>query len=241
MTLMRSTSTPRRCVAVVAVVGALVLACGGKDGPAAAAPEAPESSVPAAGEGEVPDPVAGEAPSAAPVAGDGAAAAAPAEAPGPSLYGMVVETHDGQERELADYEGQVLLIVNTATACGFTPQVAELATLRSRFAHRGFEILAFPSDDFDQDPGSATESAEAMAREHGATFPVFAKARVRGDDKSPLFELLTRAPGGEAVDVRWNFTKFLVDTEGQVIARFEPRFAPLSDEVLDAIERVLPR
>lgn len=171
-----------------------------------------------------------------PAAAEPAAASEPA-APAPSIHDLDVALADGTVLPLSDYEGNALLIVNTATGCGFTPQLGELETLRARYANRGFEILAFPSDDFDQDPGTAAESAAAMASDYGVTFPVFAKARVKGPDKSPLFARLI----GDGADVSWNFNKFLVDTEGRVIARFDSRASPTSQDFMDAVERALPR
>lgn len=206
---------------------ALIAACGAKEAPAPAtpAPATPSDPAPTA---------AAPAPEAA--APDPSAVARP-PAPGPSIHDLDVMLADGTVRALSDYEGNVLLIVNTATGCGFTPQLGELEALRARFANRGFEILAFPSDDFDQDPGTATESAATMASDYGVTFPVFAKARVKGPDKSPLFARLI----GDGPDVSWNFNKFLVDTEGRVIARFDSRAEPLSQTFVDTVERALPR
>ena len=147
---------------------------------------------------------------------------------------------DGGTAPLADYRGQVLLIVNTASQCGFTPQYAGLEALQRRFGPRGFTVLAFPCNQFGrQEPGDAAEIATFCTTKYDVTFPVFAKVAVNGAEADPLFRHLKHAaPGALGTEaIKWNFTKFLVGRDGRVAARYAPATAP---EKLSAdIERLL--
>ncbi|MGA2891308.1 MAG: glutathione peroxidase [Xanthobacteraceae bacterium] len=136
----------------------------------------------------------------------------------------------GQERRLADYRGKVLLIVNVASKCGFTPQYKGLQALYEQFQSRGFEILAFPCDQFGhQEPGSDAEIAAFCSDTYGVTFPLFAKIDVNGNNAHPLYVWLKKQKGGLLGDrIKWNFTKFLVDKAGAVCARFAPTTRPES-------------
>jgi glutathione peroxidase len=136
----------------------------------------------------------------------------------------------GQERRLADYRGKVLLIVNVASKCGFTPQYKGLQALYEQFQSRGFEILAFPCDQFGhQEPGSDAEIAAFCSDTYGVTFPLFAKIDVNGNNAHPLYVWLKKQKGGLLGDrIKWNFTKFLVDKAGAVCARFAPTTKPES-------------
>jgi glutathione peroxidase len=136
----------------------------------------------------------------------------------------------GEERRLADYHGKVLLIVNVASKCGFTPQYKGLQALYDQFRERGFEILAFPCDQFGhQEPGSDAEIASFCSDTYGVTFPLFAKIEVNGDNAHPLYVWLKGQKGGLLGDrIKWNFTKFLVDKAGAVRARFAPTTKPES-------------
>ncbi len=147
----------------------------------------------------------------------------------------------GEAVSLADYRGQVLLIVNTASECGYTPQLAGLQELQQTYGDRGFTVLGFPCNDFGgQSPGSSGEIAAFCSDEYGVSFPLFERISITGDDPHPLYDALQNETGsGISGAVRWNFTKFLVDAEGHVIDRFEPAAAPLSDEVTGAIEAAL--
>lgn len=157
-----------------------------------------------------------------------------------SVYGFSVKTNDGSEALLSAYEGKALLIVNTASKCGFTPQYESLETLYERYRDRGFEVLAFPANDFGkQEPGSNAEIREFCSAKYGVTFPLFAKIRVVGDDMDPLYRFLTTRPGF-AGEITWNFNKFLVDPKGAVVARFDSSVDPLSKDVLAKLESVLP-
>ncbi|WP_206832397.1 glutathione peroxidase [Alicyclobacillus fructus] len=148
-----------------------------------------------------------------------------------TIYDFEVEKADGTTTSLRDYEGKVLLIVNTASKCGFTPQYEGLQKLYEVYRDRGFEILAFPCNQFgNQEPGSNEEIQQFCQMTYRVTFPVFAKVDVNGPNAHPLFEYLKQqakgALGSEAI--KWNFTKFLVDRDGRVVKRFAPQTAPES-------------
>ncbi|HSB96818.1 MAG TPA: glutathione peroxidase [Spongiibacteraceae bacterium] len=135
----------------------------------------------------------------------------------------------GTNVKLDNYRGQVLLVVNTASKCGFTPQFAGLEKLYEKFRERGFAVLGFPCNQFGhQDPGNNGEIAEFCQMNYGVSFPMFAKIDVNGPDTHPLFQhLKTSAPGLLGSEkIKWNFTKFLIDREGKVIARFAPLTKP---------------
>ena len=154
-----------------------------------------------------------------------------------------VETLSGEAVSLASYRGKALLIVNTASQCGFTPQYADLQKLYERYKGRGLEVLAFPSNDFGgQEPGSPDEIRAFVDGEFSVTFPMFAKVHAKGDKKSPLYRTLTEETSGDLEgEVRWNFTKFVVDPDGRPVARFGSMTSPLDDDVIAAVEKALPR
>lgn len=160
-----------------------------------------------------------------------------------TVYDYSAPLLDGQEQSLAQFRGQVLLIVNTASKCGFTPQYAGLEALYQTYRDRGFAVLAFPSNQFgEQEPGSAAEIATFCKSRFTVTFPVFAKIEVNGPAAHPLYRLLKREqPGLLGVfgsgNIRWNFTKFLVDRNGRVTARYGPARKP--EKLAGAIERLL--
>ncbi|WP_067625582.1 glutathione peroxidase [Alicyclobacillus acidiphilus] len=146
-----------------------------------------------------------------------------------SVYDFTVTTASGEEQSLRSYEGQVLLIVNTASKCGFTPQYKGLQELHEQFADKGFSVLAFPCNQFgNQEPGTNEQIQEFCSTTYGVSFPVFAKVDVNGPAAHPLYEYLKRsAPGmlgSEAI--KWNFTKFLVDRNGEVVERYAPQTTP---------------
>ncbi len=141
-----------------------------------------------------------------------------------SIYDFKVETFTGEEKDLASYQGKVLLIVNTATGCGFTPQYEGLQKLYEKYASQGFEILDFPCNQFlGQAPGTDDEIHAFCTGRFGTTFAQFAKIEVNGKGASPLYAWLKQQRGGR---IKWNFTKFLVDREGKVIDRFAPTTTP---------------
>jgi glutathione peroxidase len=148
-------------------------------------------------------------------------------------------TIDGQQRSMADFAGKALLIVNTASRCGFTPQYAALEQLYRRYKDRGFEVLAFPANNFmNQEPGSNEEIQKFCTLRYDTSFPLFAKVSVKGKDIAPLYTYLTTEspfPGA----IGWNFTKFLVARDGRVVARFDSKTDPLDRAVTSALEAAL--
>ncbi|ARZ72007.1 glutathione peroxidase [Streptomyces albireticuli] len=160
-----------------------------------------------------------------------------------SLYDIPLRTLSGEPASLADHRGKALLVVNVASKCGLTPQYEGLERLQQRYAARGFTVLGFPSNQFaGQEPGSAEEIAAFCSATYGVSFPLFEKADVNGDGRHPLYTELTRTrdAAGEAGDVQWNFEKFLLSPEGEIVGRFRPRVEPEADEVVRAIEAQLP-
>ena len=138
---------------------------------------------------------------------------------------------DGGTQDFAAYDGKVLLIVNTASQCGFTPQYAGLEALYQRYRGRGLLVLGFPCNQFGaQEPGEATEIAAFCQRDYGVSFPMFAKIDVNGDDTHPLYQHLKKEARGllGSEGIKWNFTKFLVDRDGSVVKRFAPAATPES-------------
>ena len=159
-----------------------------------------------------------------------------------SIFDHAVATLDGTPSSLAPYRGQTLLIVNVASRCGLTPQYAGLEELQRSFAGRGLQVLGFPCNQFaGQEPGSPEEIATFCSTTYGVTFPLTEKVEVNGPGRHPLYGMLTSTPDadGEAGDVKWNFEKFLVGADGQVVARFRPTVTPDSPEVLAAVEAAL--
>jgi glutathione peroxidase len=148
---------------------------------------------------------------------------------GGSLYDFSAELLDGRTIRLADFKGRVLLVVNTASQCGFTPQYAALEELYRANKDRGFAVLGFPCNQFGaQEPGSAEEIADFCQRNYGVSFPIFSKIDVNGRMAHPLYRHLKRSRRGllGTQRIKWNFTKFLVDRSGEVVARFAPSTAP---------------
>ncbi|CAN0621782.1 Hydroperoxy fatty acid reductase gpx1 [Burkholderia multivorans] len=156
------------------------------------------------------------------------------------LYSFTAESLAGAPVSLDTYRGNVLLIVNTASECGFTPQYAGLQQLYSRFAARGFVVLGFPCNQFGkQEPGDATQIGAFCERNFGVTFPMFAKIDVKGTNAHPLYRYLTdEAPGIFGLKaIKWNFTKFLVDRQGNIVKRYAPSAKP--EEIVADIEKLL--
>lgn len=157
-----------------------------------------------------------------------------------SVYDFSARTITGEEVSLADYRGQVLLVVNTASKCGFTPQFTGLEKLYEQYADRGFAVLGFPCNQFlNQEPGDEAEIAQFCSMDYGVTFPMFAKIDVNGPAAHPLFQHLTDAAPGllGSKKVKWNFTKFLVGRDGQVIDRYAPTTKP--EDIARDIETAL--
>jgi glutathione peroxidase len=157
------------------------------------------------------------------------------------LGGIEVTTIDGEQTTLARYAGDVKLIVNVASRCGYTPQYKSLESLHETYHDRGFTVLGFPSNQFLQELGSSEKIAEFCELKYGVTFPMFETVRVNGRNAHPLFKELTKAPDatGEAGRVRWNFEKFLVTPDGTV-HRFRTKVEPDAAEIVALIEASLP-
>jgi glutathione peroxidase len=149
---------------------------------------------------------------------------------------------DGRAVPLARYRGHVVLIVNVASKCGYTPQYKELQALQEKYGPRGLRILGFPANNFkQQEPGSNAEIKEFCHTTYGVTFDLFAKVSVKGDDQCELYKFLTspEKDPGHSGEIAWNFTKFLIGRDGKVVARFEPKVKPDDPEVVRAIEAAL--
>ena len=171
----------------------------------------------------------------------GAVKADAPKAEGPVLD-HTVKTIKGEDKSLADFRGKALLVVNTASQCGYTPQYEGLQELYAKYKARGFEVLAFPSNDFGgQEPGSEDEIAGFVDEKYGVQFPMFAKVPVKGEDKAPLFATITeQTPEGIKGEIKWNFTKFLVDPSGRVIGRYESNVDPMDTDLTAQLESILP-
>ncbi len=238
------------------VLAVALVACDGKDAPRpdpkaatqASAATKPAEAKPAAAKPAEPGrmqpvpPVTSLEPAAEPTAAEPTAAEPVAAASGPVLD-HTVKLLDGTDKSLADYRGKALLVVNTASECGFTPQYADLQELYAKYKDRGLEVLAFPSNDFGgQEPGSADEIRTFVDSKYSVEFEMFDKVVIKGSDKAPLYQALTeQTPDGIKGEVKWNFTKFLVDPQGHVVARFESPTSPTDPQVIAAVEKVLPK
>jgi len=161
-----------------------------------------------------------------------------------SVYDYSARTIDGTEQPLSAYRGQPLLIVNVASKCGFTPQYAGLEALYRKYRDRGFIVLGFPCDQFGhQEPGDEAQIKSFCSLTYDVTFPLFAKVSVNGANAHPLYRFLKEArPGVLGTEaIKWNFTKFLIGKNGEVIGRFEPRVKPDDPKVIEAIEAELKK
>jgi glutathione peroxidase len=157
-----------------------------------------------------------------------------------NIYDIKVKDINGKDVALSDYEGKVLLIVNVATYCGNTPQYEGLETIYEKYNAQGFEVLAFPCNDFGgQEPGSNDEIKTFCAGKYKITFPLFDKIAVLGENKNPLYAKLTQFP--KTMDVSWNFEKFLVDKNGNVVGRFAHKTKPENEVIVSAIETELKK
>jgi glutathione peroxidase len=156
-----------------------------------------------------------------------------------NLYDLSAKLNNGRNKKLADYKGKVLLIVNTASKCGFTPQYEGLQSLYAKYKERGFEVLGFPCDQFGhQEPGSDADIKSFCQLNYGVSFPLFSKIEVNGENTHPVFQFLKPKKGGLLGDsIKWNFTKFLVDKKGRVVERFAPMTTPTAIEA--QIEKLL--
>jgi glutathione peroxidase len=161
-----------------------------------------------------------------------------------SIYDFTMKSIDGDAVNLSSFKGKVVLLVNVASKCGFTPQYSALESVYEKYKDRGFVIVGVPANNFaQQEPGTNEEIKTFCSRKYNVTFPMMSKVSVKGDDKTPLYQYLTDSAqdpkfGG---DIKWNFTKFLVDRNGMIVARFEPATTPDSAEVTSAIESTLSK
>jgi glutathione peroxidase len=159
-----------------------------------------------------------------------------------SVYSFTLEDIDGHPTALKDFRGKVLLLVNVASKCGYTKQYEGLQALYDRYRDRGLVVLAFPANNFGgQEPGANEQIKQFCSATYGVTFPIFAKISVRGDDIHPLYRFLTSPQGNprHAGDIAWNFTKFLVSREGDLIGRYEPAVDPLDGQLVTDMEVAL--
>jgi len=155
------------------------------------------------------------------------------------IYGFTMKTIDGKDKHLADYKGKVLLIVNVASFCGNTPQYKDLEEVYLKYKEKGFAILGFPANDFGaQEPGTDQEIKDFCSTKYDVTFDLFSKISVKGVDQHPLYRYITTEspfPG----DVRWNFQKYLVDRDGNIVAMFPSKMKPKESQVIEKIESLL--
>ena len=158
-----------------------------------------------------------------------------------TVYDFTLNDIDGKPVSLSQYKGKVIMLVNTASLCGNTPQYTDLETMYETYKDKGFEILAFPANNFgQQEPGTNEEIKGFCLTKYSVGFPLFSKISVKGGDKHPLYQYLTEKspfPG----EVEWNFQKYLVDRSGNVVARYHHRTKPLADEVVKDVERFLAK
>jgi glutathione peroxidase len=155
-----------------------------------------------------------------------------------SVHDFTLTSIDGQSAPLSAYKGKVLLLVNVASRCGYTPQYTGLQALYDKYKERGLVVVGVPANNFGgQEPGTNEEIKTFCTRNYNVTFPMLSKVSVKGADMTPLYGYLTQTGG----DVKWNFTKFLVDKEGKVIQRFESKVTPDSPELTSALEQALAR
>ncbi len=159
-----------------------------------------------------------------------------------SIHQVELPRLDGKPESLSAYSGKVVLAVNVASRCGFTPQYAGLQELQDRYADRGFTVLGFPCNQFfHQEPGSAEQIQEFCSINYGVTFPLFAKLDVKGEGQHPLYSILseTADDSGKAGNVSWNFEKFLVGRDGRVVRRFRSKVVPEDPALIEALESLL--
>lgn len=159
-----------------------------------------------------------------------------------SFYDVQIDSLSGDKLDLAQFKGKTVLLVNVASKCGLTPQYEGLERLHERYGPQGFTILGVPCNQFmGQEPGTAEEIAEFCSATYGVTFPMTEKVDVNGENRHPLYDLMVDHPDADSYsgDIRWNFEKFLISKDGEVIARFAPKTEPEATEITAAIERAL--
>jgi glutathione peroxidase len=159
-----------------------------------------------------------------------------------SLYDVPLKDIDGKDTTLDAYKGKVLLVVNVASKCGFTPQYDALESTYNKYKEKGFEVLGFPCNQFkSQEPGTDAEIKQFCTSKFGVTFPLFDKLDVNGPDRNPLYVILAGPDSPFPGDIKWNFTKFLIGRDGKILARFEPATKPDSPQVVEAIDSAVAK
>jgi glutathione peroxidase len=159
-----------------------------------------------------------------------------------SIYEFEMDDIDGNPVKLADYRGKVLLVVNVASQCGYTPQYAGLQALYGKYRDRGLAVLGFPANNFgSQEPGTNEQIRQFCTTNYNATFPMFSKISVKGDDKHPLYRYLTGSEQGRqfGAEIKWNFNKFLIDRDGNIVGVYGSKTEPQSPEMIAQIESAL--
>ncbi len=157
-----------------------------------------------------------------------------------SIYEFTLNSIDGKPLPIADFKGKVILIVNVASKCGYTPQYKELEAVYEKYKDQGFVILGFPANNFmGQEPGTNQEIKTFCSRTYGVKFPLYTKISIKGSDQAPLYQFLTDPATKTGGEIKWNFTKFLAGRDGKIIARFETPVKPDAPEVIAAIEKAL--
>ncbi len=208
------------------------------------APGFPQPSHPPPHPGEKkPEPTPGPNPkSNPPEKPDQPPADKPAEKPDPYVLGFKMKDIDGNEKNLEDFKGSVVLIVNVASKCGYTSQYKGLEKLYQDKKEKGLVIVGFPANNFgNQEPGTEADIKKFCTSEYSVTFPMFSKISVKGDDQHPLYKQLAAQPAPVGGDPKWNFTKFLVDRNGNVVARFDTRTSPSDTELNRQIDDLLAK
>jgi glutathione peroxidase len=158
-----------------------------------------------------------------------------------TFHSFTMKTVDGADRPLSDYKGRAVLVVNTASECGYTPQYAGLEKLYEKYKDKGFAVAAFPANEFGgQEPGTNEQIKQFCSSKYHTTFDLYAKIKVKGEGIHPLYAFLTSQPGMTG-DIKWNFNKFLVDADGKVVARFDSKVDPMSPELTGKLEPLLPK
>lgn len=179
------------------------------------------------------------------IADEPATTAAPATAAAPaktmSIYDFKLPNLEGKEVDLAKYKGKVVLVVNTASKCGYTPQYKGLQALSDKYAAEGLEVVGFPANNFGgQEPGTDAEIGEFCEKNFGVKFDMFSKVSVKGDDQAPIFHYLTEEANPELKGgIDWNFEKFLISRDGKLVARYKSKVTPDSEELTKAVEAQL--
>ena len=229
----------------------VLVACsksGTQEGPANVASPSATPSAPAAAAAAPTNPPVVQGPTAA--AADPAKLPPAGTAPAPvtvpkelAMWNAPIKTLQGKDTKLSDYRGKALLIVNVASKCGLTPQYTTLEALQKKYEPKGFTVIGFPCNQFGgQEPGSPEEIQTFCSTTYGVTFPMMEKIEVNGDNRHPIYKVLTPLAdaGGHTGDIRWNFEKFVVSADGTKITRFSPKVTPDDPSLIAAVEAALP-